>query len=129
MAGKRGESVDVDLRLAGLGCRTHVKPVLVKVVKFLPKNCRAPVSIDVKEKKKTLPHTIATLQLGVVQLVAELAVVNDGDKACADWDGQIWSPFSDEHSFESTKRYQRRRHLLLLNQQMAGVIDSIYNLS
>ena len=107
-----------------------MKTMIFRVVKFFPKDGRAPVCIDVQEKQKTLPSTVLwlNLQLGVVELVAELSIVYDWEEAGADWEGEICS-LSNHHSVEGTEWDEGRRHFLRTNQQVAGMVDSVSNLS
>ena len=105
--------------------------MIFRVVKFFAKDGRAPVCIDVQEKQKTLSDTVLglNLQLGVVELVAELGIVYDWEEAGADWEGEICCSLSDQHSVEGTEWDEGRRHFLRTNQQVAGMVDSVSNLT
>ena len=105
-----------------------MKTMIFRVVKFFPKDGRAPVCIDVQEKQKTLPATVLG-QLGVVELVAELGIVYDWEEAGADWEGEICCSLSDHHSVEGTEWDEGRGHFLRVNQQVAGMVDSVSNLT
>ena len=119
--------MDVDFSLARLRSGTHVKTMIFRVVKFFPKDGRAPVCIDVQEKQKTLPSTVLwlNLQLRVVELVAELGIVYDWEEAGADWEGEICHFRSDQQSVEGTKWDKGRCHFLRVNQQVVGMVDGV----
>ena len=53
----------------------------------------------------------------------------DGEEAGADGEGEIWCFLSDQQSVEGTEWDEGRGHFLRVNQQVAGMIESVCNLS
>ena len=123
--------MDVDFSLAGFRCSAHVKGVIVRSGNVFPKDRRAFFCVDVEEKKKTLLRSSLGISAkpGVVQLVAELAVVYDGEEAGADVELHVGHLLSHQFPLESTKRNQGRGHFLRVNQQLPGMVDNVSNFS
>ena len=131
MTGERRQGVDVDFSLAGFRCSAHVKGVIVRSGNVFPKDRRAFFCVDVEEKKKTLLGSSLRIsaKLGVVQLVAALAVVYDREEAGADVELHVGHLLSHQLPLEGTERNQGRGHFLRVNQQLPGMVDNVSNLS